>query len=284
MNKKKIAEDVVSDKYVAHEAAGVFPLLKGAALKELADDIKTHGLLEPIVLWQKQILDGRNRYAACKMVGVEPQFRHLKECPSPMDYVFSTNLKRRHLTPGQRARLAAYAKPIYKAEAAARQKAGGQEGGKIAGKGRPKASAPKGPKPNADAGKATRQAAKAAGVGHRQLEAMEKIEKEAPEIAAKVGTGEIATVAEAQRQVEEKKTKELSEPEQAMVRFMTLFDALVKACREVTKLGCKLNEQIGSVEISGLEGRMALEEIVCSYEVLTGIVGKLDVGKRGSKS
>jgi hypothetical protein len=44
-------------------------------LHELAADIKERGLLQPIILDAKgRIFDGRNRLAACEIVGVEPQF------------------------------------------------------------------------------------------------------------------------------------------------------------------------------------------------------------------
>jgi len=51
-----------------HPAALVFPL-KERALQELADDIKAHGLREPIVTWTspagaKLLLDGRSRRVA----------------------------------------------------------------------------------------------------------------------------------------------------------------------------------------------------------------------------
>ena len=62
-----------------HPLANIFPLLPDAELKVLADDISRNGQREPITLYQGFILDGRNRYLACKRVFVEPK---TVECPA----------------------------------------------------------------------------------------------------------------------------------------------------------------------------------------------------------
>jgi hypothetical protein len=53
------------------------------------------------------ILDGRNRYNACKMAGVEPHFEDFGDVADPLAAVVSLNLQRRHLDPSQRALIAA---------------------------------------------------------------------------------------------------------------------------------------------------------------------------------
>lgn len=84
-----------------HEAADEFPLLRGERLKELVDDIREHGLREPIMLCEGKILDGRNRYIACKKAGVEPRFTDGFD-GNPFDYAWSLNGERRDLTADQR--------------------------------------------------------------------------------------------------------------------------------------------------------------------------------------
>ena len=61
--------------------------------------IRAHGLLDPIVLFEKRILDGRNRAAACESAGIAPRyvaFEGTRE--EALMFVVSHNLKRRHLT------------------------------------------------------------------------------------------------------------------------------------------------------------------------------------------
>jgi hypothetical protein len=77
-----------------HPFADAFPLLEGPALRELADDVKAHGLLEPIVELDGMILDGRNRYVACQIAGVEPRFVPFDGTVGrdPLEFVISRNL------------------------------------------------------------------------------------------------------------------------------------------------------------------------------------------------
>lgn len=89
-----------------HQIANIFPMLGVEELGELADDIMLNGLHQPIVLYQGQILDGRNRYQACELAGIEPDCTEY-EGDDPLGYVLSLNLHRRHLTASQRAALAA---------------------------------------------------------------------------------------------------------------------------------------------------------------------------------
>ena len=84
--------------YEYHEAAGVFPMLPKGELAALAVDVREHGLKLPILLFQGKILDGRNRYRACEMAGVEPRFEQWSG-DNPYEFVWSANAARRHLRP-----------------------------------------------------------------------------------------------------------------------------------------------------------------------------------------
>jgi hypothetical protein len=92
-----------------HPVASLFPALDEPALVELAADIATHGLREPIWLHRDgRILDGRNRNAACDLAGIEPTYRTWEGDENDLvAFVVSLNLHRRHLSESQRAMVAA---------------------------------------------------------------------------------------------------------------------------------------------------------------------------------
>src|SRR5271157_5571580 len=92
-----------------HPLAALFPELPSEELTQLARDIKARGQLEPIIVYKGLILDGRNRYRACQIAGVKPKIEEFNEKAakgSAEDFVLSRNLRRRHLSMGQKAALA----------------------------------------------------------------------------------------------------------------------------------------------------------------------------------
>ena len=93
----------------SHPFAARFPLMDEEDLAELAADIKKNGQQMPIVVdGEGQIIDGRNRMEACRRAGVEPIFEEL-DGGDPVDFILSLNVRRRHLTKGQRAMAVAMA-------------------------------------------------------------------------------------------------------------------------------------------------------------------------------
>jgi hypothetical protein len=53
----------------AHELADLLPMIDGVNFENLKADIAKNGILEPILLFEGRILDGRNRYRAAKALG-----------------------------------------------------------------------------------------------------------------------------------------------------------------------------------------------------------------------
>lgn len=90
-----------------HPYSEIFPLLSDSELGKLAEDIRAHGLREPIWTYEGQILDGRNRWRACEMAGVAHRPTREYDGLDPIGFVVSLNLHRRHLNERQRAMVAA---------------------------------------------------------------------------------------------------------------------------------------------------------------------------------
>jgi hypothetical protein len=96
-----------------HPLANLFPLMKGEEYDALVADIKANGLHEVIITHQGMILDGRNRYRACLVAGVKPNFFDFQstfqgqQINDPAAFVISANIHRRHLTAEQRRDLIA---------------------------------------------------------------------------------------------------------------------------------------------------------------------------------
>lgn len=87
-----------------HPIACIFPMLADDELAALADDIRQHGQREPIVLFEDCVLDGRNRWLACKMAGVKPVTKQFSgDKREALSYVWSAGAMRRDLKPGQKA-------------------------------------------------------------------------------------------------------------------------------------------------------------------------------------
>lgn len=91
----------------AHPLANLFPMIEGAEFDELVASIKASGLREPIIVLDGQVLDGRNRQAACEIAGVDCVYQPFPADGDALAFVIDKNLTRRHLNESQRAMVAA---------------------------------------------------------------------------------------------------------------------------------------------------------------------------------
>lgn len=84
-------------------------MMSDRELLALVDDIREHGLREPIWLHSDgRIIDGRNRHLACTQLGIEPDVRTFAGGDDDLvGFVLSLNLQRRHLSESQRGMVAA---------------------------------------------------------------------------------------------------------------------------------------------------------------------------------
>ncbi len=177
--------------YELHPLCTLFPRLTGNEFDLLKNDILQNGLREPIILHEGMILDGGNRYRACLDVGVTPEFIHF-EGGNIVNYVISANLHRRHLTPGQQAAIVASAQNWTEAQPASRpEKAGHVTGLSTV---------------------ADRMAQ--SGVSDKTQRRADKVAKADPELAKKVGRGEV-TLPKALKQISpEKEPQEKYDPKE----------------------------------------------------------------------
>jgi site-specific DNA-methyltransferase (adenine-specific) len=164
-----------------HPGCLLFPRLSDADLQALADDIRANGLLNPIVLLDGQILDGRNRFEACKIAGVKPRFIEWSGEGSPLAWVVATNLIRRHLTASQRAVVAFDLLPMLELEAKQRQRLSPGRGKKEANN----------LATSFTKGKASQVAAQMTKANSAYVEKIKAINKKAPEVVAEVKAGRI---------------------------------------------------------------------------------------------
>jgi ParB family chromosome partitioning protein len=176
-----------------HEAAKLFPLLPDEELNDLAEDIKENGLLNPIMLFEGKVLDGRNRALACKKVGSAISTNEWQSNgTSPVAWVISQNLHRRHLTASQKAVVAYELEPLFAKKAKKRQK---QHGGTAPGRSRNTS-----PENGGSIGESQKLAAKSVGVSHGYVAELKKIVAKDPSLLPQIKAGKL-TIPEAQKKL-----------------------------------------------------------------------------------
>lgn len=164
--------------YKIHPAADLFPRLEGDAFRELVEDIRANGLRDPITVVGEEddltLLDGRNRVRACEEAGVPPHFTpYLGD--DPVGFIISKNLRRRDLTPDQRAAIAHDLATMARGgDRRSTEFSNRQSGGS---KSVPVTKA---------------EAAKKMGVSKRRVERIATVAKKSPELHAKVKSGNVS--------------------------------------------------------------------------------------------
>jgi len=174
-----------------HPVASIFPLMPEVELQQLAEDIKENGLREPIwILQDGRIIDGRNRYLACEMVGIEPEHRTHNGGGSLVAFVVSLNLKRRHLNAAQKVKAAVAMLPHLEAEAKERQR---EHGGTAPGKSLTQNIA------EVNKGEAREKAAELVGINRQYISDGKKMERENPDVYKRLGVE--LTVPQAKKEI-----------------------------------------------------------------------------------
>jgi hypothetical protein len=193
--------------YMIHPIPKALPPSTEKELAALTDNVCLNGLVQPIVLYEGMILDGRNRAIACERAGVPLRTVPLQEGISPVDYVVAVNLRRRQLTAAQKAVVGAKLAPFYAAEAAERQRV-------LSGtRANPDGTHPEVteilPEPD-KCGEAREKAAKATGANPRYVSDVLKLQREAPDLFEAVASGAMG-IPKALRELEKQRDERTDE-------------------------------------------------------------------------
>lgn len=230
-----------------HPVASLFPMIGGEELQALADDIKANGQREPIIIANlhpnlmddPHVLDGRNRYEACKLAGVEPKFQTVASLNdrelSPQviaDWILSHNLHRRHLTTSQRAMVGQGYLTYLKEEAKKRQGAR-NDLSDISAKSR-ECSVDRESRSDV-------KAAKIVGVGEKSIRDADYVAKRDPELAQQVRDSKVTVSAAAKRIRETLNPKNPPTPEEIAEK---LVKNIAKHDEEVMELAWQILGEI----------------------------------------
>jgi site-specific DNA-methyltransferase (adenine-specific) len=213
-------------KLVAHKFAELMPPMSAEDFNALRTDIEANGQQDDIVLYQGQILDGRNRHEVLAALKIKPRFTTFKGTDAEAVAFVRSRHTRRNMTTSQKAYAACNFHPHVEADAAKRKAANG---------GNKKAEVAKLPPPadcQKDAtGKARDIAGAAFGVSGRTVADALAVKAASLEFFAKMGTGEM-TLAQAKRAVHcSAKRKQLA-CKAALAPTTGAADIITGDCRE----------------------------------------------------
>ena len=217
-----------------HPAAMLMPEMRAEVFRDLVEDIRQHGLMQPVVIHSNgMILDGRHRSKACDELGIKLRTVEWngkdelgQEC-SPYAYVWSLNGHRRDMPAGQKGavfvRLKREDDEWHRRRAEEREAAQKARGDSQRGKPRAKAnvadnvvcdvpddgpkSKPKRKGKKGGANKERQAVAAGAGVSEGTAAKVLSLEAEDPGLLDKVASGEVK-IEKAIREVKKKKKQE----------------------------------------------------------------------------
>lgn len=198
-----------------HPAANIFPMMTDDEFALLLADIKANGLIEPIWFCDGQILDGRNRWKACEILGIAPEVKEYGG-DDPIGFVVSLNLNRRHLNSSQRAIVGLEVEKAMAVEAKRRQVVNLKQGDK---------SPVREIIPQREIGKAADTAAAMVGTNGRYISDAKKLMQTAPELLPEIAAGNM-TIPEAKREVKKRQQqikKEQFENTAAILNIKTML-------------------------------------------------------------
>jgi N6-adenosine-specific RNA methylase IME4 len=172
------------EKLEDHSLAALIPMMSESEYGALVIDIRNRGQIEPIVLYEGKVIDGRHRNRACRELGVNPS-TVVYTGDDPVGHVVALNVHRRHLSASQKAVVALEVERAYAAET------------KV---GRPRKLSQDCENIGSPPIHAAKKAAAAVGVSARYIIDAKAIERDAPDLLPRIASGEL-TLPEAKNEM-----------------------------------------------------------------------------------
>jgi len=217
---------MTKDAIECHELALAVPEMTDVEYQELLQSIKENGQREPGIMLDGKVLDGRHRSRACEELDIPFAYRPYdikRDGIIPEMVVLDANIRRRHLSAGQKAAIGAELSEKIKEEKA-----------KI----KAMSKAPAGANIN---GKTAVIAADKVGASHRSVQRAEKLKKDDPAAFDEVKSGNIKLNTAVEKTERQKLSKGLIEKHEG--EFIEAIDsgALLKTTKELKEF-TQLNE------------------------------------------
>lgn len=261
--------DFAAHGITVHPACAAFPMMSEQEFHGLCKDVLEHGLREDIVFAKDQLVDGRNRLAACIATGTEwkGHAAELDDDIDPIGYVISHNIHRRNLTTSQLAMIGGKLRDMYDEAARQRQLATLKKGPQLPDV----ESAPERGRRSRD------EAGIAVGVSGKSIDAATAVLKSGDQqLIAKVESGDVTVTAAArQLKADQEKAAKLmdrmatadAEPAAPKSSGKTRWDALLKRYKSAARLFDELVAERRTNELSDriISHHEAIEALIPQY-------------------
>jgi len=165
---------------IKEEFKKLIPALTAEEFKQLEENILKDGIRDPLVLWNRYLIDGHNRYQIAFKHGLEYKTidKEFKDESEVKEWMINNQFGRRNLSNYQRSVLALELESVFSERAKEKQKEGGGAVHQISDKA---------------VINTKKEIAKVANVSHDTISKVKKIEAVAtPEVKAQLSTGEIS--------------------------------------------------------------------------------------------
>jgi ParB-like chromosome segregation protein Spo0J len=240
------AAQAPAQEYEIHPLAGLLPMMSERESMLLRADIFKNGQQEEIILLDDMILDGRNRYKACRDLGIPPKTKPFEgDTSAALEFVIARNIHRRQLSASQKSIVALNCLPHIR-DVVARERIE-----KIrAARKEIQAMLPGTTRKTASNLQSRDIAGMLVGVSGRSVQYAEELSAKAPEMVAKVMKGDIAlskALREAKVRVKRNKGRPADPIGATLKRLILLVEASKDVPRDVLEQLTEAMDALGKV-------------------------------------